>query len=247
PPPARLTPPPPARLTPPPFTAPTTPHTATAMVVGQPSTTISPNITTVILTPQLPAKAIFTPQLPAKTIERAARQILHGSTYRATCLQMGINLDKNGVYLGSTGKDYGRVQRAVRKFRKTKTTGTRQREAELLTERAMTAERLASESKRSKHQVKQERDQARCKVKLLTERVTAAERLASESKRVEQQAIKKRNSMDKKLEASKKLVSDLRVAREQCRNYPVVVRERDKVLQERAKVGGWVGGCVVVM
>ena len=96
----------------------------------------------------------------------------------------------------------------------------------------MTAEQVASESKRSEHQAKQERDHAMCKVKLLTERVTTAERLASESKRGEQQAIKQRNSAGKKLEASKKLVSDLRVAREQCRNYPVVVRERDKALQQ---------------
>ena len=71
-----------------------------------------------------------------------------------------------------------------------------------------------------------------CKVKLLTERAIAAERLASENKRSAQQAIKKRNSMDKKLEASKKLVSDLRVAREQYRNYSVVVQERDKALKQ---------------
>jgi len=154
---------------------------------------------------------------------------------------MGINLDHNGVYLGCTGNDYRRVQRAVRKWRKTqetqrrqKATGKRKREVKLLTEQVMTAEQVASESKRREHQAKQERDHAMCEVKLLTERVTAAERLASERKRGEQQAIKKRNSMDKKLEASKKLVSDLRVAREQCRNYPVVVQERGKALQQVA-------------
>ena len=88
---------------------------------------------------------------------------------------MGINLDHKGVYLGCTGNDYRRVQRAVRKLRKNKetqrrqkATGKRKREVKLLTERAMTAEQVASESKRSEHQAKQERDHVLCKVKLLS-------------------------------------------------------------------------------
>ena len=61
---------------------------------------------------------IHPPSDDNQLISQAAKQILQtGSTYRETCLQMGINVDTNGTYLGCTGNDYKRLQRALRKLR----------------------------------------------------------------------------------------------------------------------------------
>ena len=38
--------------------------------------------------------------------------------YRDVCLQMGINVDKNGKYLNSNTSDYKRIQVAARNLRR---------------------------------------------------------------------------------------------------------------------------------
>ena len=57
------------------------------------------------------------PLIDDQLISQAAQKIIAGGLYRATCEEMGINLDTNGAYLGCTGNDYKRLQKAVRKLR----------------------------------------------------------------------------------------------------------------------------------
>ena len=64
-------------------------------------------------------KTIITrPFVDDHLISQAATQIIQaGTKYKETCLQMRINLDTNGTYLGSTGNDYQRLKRVVKKMR----------------------------------------------------------------------------------------------------------------------------------
>jgi hypothetical protein len=51
-------------------------------------------------------------------ILQAAQQIVQGKTFKEVCVSMQINHDANGNYLMSKGKDYKRIQTAVRKLRR---------------------------------------------------------------------------------------------------------------------------------
>ena len=71
--------------------------------------------TPIITTPTLSTpENIVTPEL----IRKAAMRIHAGNGYKQVCVEMGINLDSAGKYIGSKGGDYKRIQTAVRKLKR---------------------------------------------------------------------------------------------------------------------------------
>jgi len=71
--------------------------------------------TPIITTPTLSTpENIVTPEL----IRKAAMRIHAGNGYKKVCVEMGINLDSAGKYIGSKGGDYKRIQTAVRKLKR---------------------------------------------------------------------------------------------------------------------------------
>ena len=159
-------------------------------------------------------------------IFQAATQIHDGKkSYKAVCLQMGINLDSNGKYLDCTGKEYLRVSRAVRALRERKRKLTAKQQEE------QTRELL-----RKIPRISRERDNAVQKVTALTKRAVAAEQQTAEAQKREQQTVKQKYALIKTLDRMDKVLRELRAGREQYREmsnkYPILLNERDNAVQK---------------
>jgi len=83
--------------------------------------------------------------------------------YKQVCMEMGLNLNKNGVYLGAKGDEYKLIQTAIRKIRRRLTNeilSTERQARQAAEQRAQTAEKQRDEMSKRLKQMKQRAETA---------------------------------------------------------------------------------------
>ena len=197
-------------------------------------------------------------------IQEAAKKIFRAEkskgAYKRVCIQLGLNVNKKGDWLGTHGEDYKRIQTAVRTIRRRsanlmlsaavvtmdQTTPTHIHKVRQLTERVArteqqmkTVQQQAQGLEQRAQTAEQQRDDlakrlADAKV-VLRQRLQQMQTTQQQTQAAEQRAKtaeKQRDKMTKQLQDTKAVLSELRGYRQQ---YKSIARDYTKLKRESAK------------